>query len=85
MTAETKTKRGFDMKAVKNIGIALALIVVLIVVLQNTQSVETRVLFITFEMPRALLLAITLVIGVITGLLMGSRLRRPKPEAASEE
>lgn len=84
MTAEAKTKRGIDLKAVKNIGIALALIIVLIVVLQNTQSVETRVLFVSFSMPRALLLAITLVVGVITGLLMGTRLRRPKVDEAAK-
>lgn len=84
MTTETKktqpkAKRGFDPRAIRNIAIALSLIVVLIVVLQNTQSVETKILFVSFSMPRALLLAITLVVGIIAGLLMGSRFSR-KPD-----
>lgn len=74
-------KKRIDPKAVKNFGIAISLVIVLIVVLQNTQSVETRVLFFSFTMPRALLLAITLVVGIIAGLLMGSRFRRKEDDA----
>jgi uncharacterized integral membrane protein len=78
MTETKPEKRAFDMRTIKNIVLALSLIVVLIVVLQNTQSVETKVLFVSFSMPRALLLAITLVVGIIAGLLMGSRFSRKK-------
>ncbi len=78
--AGTPKKKGIDPRAIKNFTIALSLLIVLIVVLQNTQSVETRVLFVTFSMPRALLLAITLVVGMIAGLLMGSRFRRRDEE-----
>ena len=74
--AGTPKKKGIDPKAVKNFAIAISLVIVLIVVLQNTQSVETRVLFFSFTMPRALLLAITLVVGIVAGLLMGSRFKR---------
>lgn len=50
---------------------ALVLVaVVLIIVLQNTQPVETRVLFMTLTMPRAALLAITMLIGVGVGMLI---------------
>ena len=42
---------------------------ILIVIFQNTESVRTHVLFVTFEMPRVALLFITLVIGVILGVL----------------
>ncbi len=50
---------------------ALVLVaVVLIIVLQNTQPVETRMLFMTLTMPRASLLAITMLIGVGVGMLI---------------
>ncbi|MFI9654521.1 LapA family protein [Guyparkeria sp. GHLCS8-2] len=50
---------------------ALVLVaVVLIIVLQNTQPVETRMLFMTLTMPRAALLAITMLIGVGVGMLI---------------
>ena len=41
----------------------------LILILQNTMAVETRVLFMTITMPRALLLLVTFLVGFITGLI----------------
>jgi uncharacterized integral membrane protein len=55
-------------------AVALAILVV-IVVLQNTQPVATQILWITVEMPRVLLLVITLLVGVVIGVLVGGRLR----------
>ncbi|MBT8042304.1 MAG: LapA family protein [Pontiella sp.] len=50
---------------------ALTLILlVLIVVFQNTEPVETKCLFVTVTMPRAALLAITLLIGIAAGMLL---------------
>ena len=40
-----------------------------VVVLQNTEPVETRVLFMTFTLPRAALLLITLLTGIVLGIL----------------
>ncbi len=45
-------------------------------ILQNTQVVETKILFMTISMPRALLLIITFVAGFITGTLFVSGLLR---------
>ena len=62
---------------------ALVLIVlVLIVVFQNTEPVETRLLFITVTMPRAALLAIAMLIGVAAGILVSLSLakRRSKKD-----
>jgi len=51
--------------------IALGLIIVLlIIVFQNTQLVETRFLFVTLTMPRAALLATTLLVGIGVGMLI---------------
>jgi uncharacterized integral membrane protein len=41
-----------------------------IIVLQNTQPVETKILFLTITMPRATLLGITMMAGVATGILI---------------
>jgi uncharacterized integral membrane protein len=63
---------------------AFVLVVVgLIVVLQNTQPVETRFLFMAATMPIAALLAITLLIGIAVGILValglsGKKTRKPE-------
>ncbi|MHC4068607.1 MAG: LapA family protein [Planctomycetota bacterium] len=41
----------------------------LILILQNTTAVETKVLFMTITMPRALLLLVTFLVGFIAGLI----------------
>jgi uncharacterized integral membrane protein len=53
----------------KIVGIAAVALVVVVVVLQNTQSVETNLLFFTVTMPNAALLFGTLVIGFAIGAL----------------
>ncbi|VGO16779.1 hypothetical protein PDESU_05371 [Pontiella desulfatans] len=59
---------------------ALALILlVLIVVFQNTQAVETRFLFVSFTMPRAALLTITFMVGAVAGLLLSFALSKKTP------
>lgn len=53
----------------KVLAIAVVTLVVLIVVLQNTQAVETNLLFLTVTMPNAALLFGTLIIGFAIGVL----------------
>jgi len=48
----------------------ILLAAVLILVFQNTQAVETKFLFMTMTMPRATLLAITMLIGIFIGILI---------------
>ena len=63
----------------KNWKLWLALtlaVLIAIVVLQNTDTVKTEILWITVEMPRVLLLVITLLVGVVIGILLGHRLRK---------
>ena len=54
---------------VKLVAIAVTSLLVLIVVLQNTQAVETNLLFLTVTMPNAALLFGTLIIGFALGVL----------------
>tara|TARA_R110002167_G_scaffold232598_1_gene437804 strand:- start:74 stop:307 length:234 start_codon:yes stop_codon:yes gene_type:complete len=49
-----------------------------IVIFQNTAVVETKVLFMTIAMPRAALLAVTLLVGIFVGLTLGWKYSRPK-------
>ena len=49
--------------------VAVFALLTLILVIQNTDTVETKLLFATVAMPRAVLLAITFLSGVVVGLL----------------
>jgi len=53
----------------KIVAIAAIALVVVVVVLQNTQAVETKLLFLTVTMPNAALLFGTLIIGFAIGVL----------------
>lgn len=64
---------------------AVIAIVAMIVVLQNTQSVQTRLLFVTLTMPAAVLLFVTLVVGFVLGLIAAAWLnRRPAKEPPAD-
>jgi len=65
------------MKSIKNFAAATLLILLIIVVFQNSETVETKLLFATLTMPRALLLFIALSVGVVVGLIMGAKLAKP--------
>jgi len=64
-------------------ALVLAALVVT-VVLQNTQSVETKFLFATLTMPRAALLGVTLLIGIVIGMLVSLLLSGRKAKKAKE-
>ena len=69
------------MRNLKVIGIIVVVVLSLIVVLQNTEAVNTKILFAEITMPRAALLGTTLGIGFIIGLLTNlgiSRKHKPK-------
>lgn len=57
------------MKKIRLVSVLVLAILVVIVVLQNTGAVETRLLFATVIMPRALLLFTTALIGFALGIL----------------
>jgi putative membrane protein len=57
------------MNKLKVVAIAVLALVVVVVVLQNTQAVDTKLLFFTVTMPRAALLFGTLIIGFTIGVL----------------
>jgi len=65
------------------IAVAVVLaILAIIVIAQNSASVDTRLLFVTVTMPRAVLLLVTLVIGFVLGLLFSLVLsKKSKPSS----
>ena len=54
-----------------SIGLLVVLVVLIVIVLfQNTETVTTKFLFVTFEMPRAALLMLTFLLGAAAGVLV---------------
>ena len=64
----------------KLVVIAILAVLTAVVVLQNTQPVETRVFFATVTMPRAVLLLVTVVIGFALGVLVSLTVPKKKVE-----
>lgn len=59
------------------VGLILVVLAI-IVVLQNTMPVETKILFITLTLPRALLLFLTLLVGIVLGILIALHFLKKK-------
>ena len=70
------------MVRVKLIAGLVLVAVILVVVFQNKQPVETKLLFLTLTMPRAALLGLTMLIGIAVGILvtLGLSGRKPKKD-----
>ena len=57
------------MNKLKIVAIAVIALFTVVVVLQNTQPVETKLLFVTMTLPNAALLFGTLIVGFAIGVL----------------
>lgn len=62
----------------KLVAIGILSLLILIIVFQNIETVETKILFITLSMPRAILLAFTWLIGAVCGMLLPTFNQRKK-------
>jgi len=58
------------MRKVKLIAIIIVSILAIVILLQNTEPVQARVLFVTVQMSRALLMMLTFVLGFVVGILV---------------
>jgi lipopolysaccharide assembly protein A len=58
------------MKRFKLISITILILLGIIIILQNTEQVETKLLFVSITMPRAILLMATTLIGFALGILV---------------
>jgi len=70
------------MNKIKLIAAAVLAILGIIIIVQNTAPVETRILFLTVTMPRFILLLITALLGFAVGLLsaFGFKVKKKKVE-----
>ncbi len=69
------------MNRFKMISIAILVLLGVIIILQNTEPVETKLLFLSMTMPRAILLMGTTMIGFALGILVSfffQRKEQPK-------
>lgn len=71
------------MNKLKLVAIAVVSLLVLILVLQNTQAVETNLLFLTVTMPNAALLFGALIIGFAIGVLTAGHIVSIAKQTAS--
>jgi uncharacterized integral membrane protein len=70
-----------QMSKAKKIMIALLVVLTVIVILQNTKAVDTKLLFVTVTMPRALLLLVTFLGGLAMGFVLSDfRLKKTQNE-----
>lgn len=58
------------MKKAKLVGALVAVVLSLVLILQNTQTVDIRFLFFSVTMPNAVLVGFTLLIGIALGILV---------------
>lgn len=63
-------------RRIRLIGIVASIIVVIILIWQNTQPVTVRFLVFSRTLPNAVLTTITLLIGIVIGILLAISRRR---------
>jgi len=68
------------MKRLRIVAVAVVAVLAIVIFLQNTQAVETRLLMATVRMPRAVLLIVTLLIGYLLGLATASGILRRRQQ-----
>lgn len=72
------------MERFKLISIGLLVVLGIIIILQNTQQVETKILFMAITMPRAILLMVTTLIGFALGVLVSFLFQRKEKKVNSK-
>jgi uncharacterized integral membrane protein len=70
------------MRNPKVIAISVLALGAIILILQNSESVETKLFFATVEMPRSLLLMLNILIGTGLGFVLGLRWAKSKSKTS---
>ena len=58
------------MPRTKIVGAIIAIVLLLVIALQNMQSVEATILFFAAKVPLAVLLVLSFIVGIVSGLLI---------------
>lgn len=66
------------MPKIRVIALLTLLLLTIVLILQNTHAVDTRLLFVTVSMPLAALLALTLLIGFAGGVLAAMKVGKSR-------
>jgi uncharacterized integral membrane protein len=66
---------------VKLVVLIVVVVLAVIIFFQNTETVETRILLLRFQMSRALLLMLTFLLGLLAGVLLTTNVLRKKKDA----
>ena len=66
------------MPKIRVIALLTLLLLTIVLILQNTHAVVTRLLFVTVSMPLAALLALTLLIGFAGGVLAAMKVGKSR-------
>ena len=74
--SETPSRLKSMIRRARSVVLLTVIILLGVVVLQNTEQDEVRMLSMTVQMPKAGLLAGTLLTGFVLGILWSQRLRR---------
>jgi uncharacterized integral membrane protein len=69
----------------KRIAVLIIALLFAIIILQNSQVVELRLLFWSAQVSRALVLLATFILGVFTGWLLERMRKRAKTDSAKTE
>jgi len=69
----------------KTIIILVLVALFLIILFQNTEAMEMRLFFWTIEMSRIIFFALTLLVGVIIGFVLGRYMKKEKPVSSGVE
>jgi len=64
------------MRRAKLITAVVIAVLVVVLLLQNTQAVETRLIFMSVTMPRAMLLLVTFLLGFVSGAVVSKGFRK---------
>lgn len=64
------------MNRFKRYGLIISAILIAFIIFQNTETVNTKFLFFSVSMPRALLLFLTALIGFSAGMLFAFRTKK---------
>lgn len=72
------------MTKVKVFVFGVVALLAIIIFFQNTESVNTQILFAKIEMPRAMMLLFTLLLGFVMGMVASAFLRRRKTKEKTE-
>jgi uncharacterized integral membrane protein len=68
------------MKKAKLVIVIVLAVIAIVLMLQNMNSVTTRILFAKVDMPQTILLLVTLAIGFVAGMIVAAGFRGPKSE-----